>query len=839
MSQNGNSKLENRNSKMDNNRNSKLENRNSKMDKSGNSRIENRNSKIGNRLLAFLFAAMMLVACPALAQVATGIPPFSSQSPSTFDTVNKANLNVHFGIPIFSRPGPGGLNFSYVLSYDSSIWSPAGAWWEPNVLNWGWRGTAGAVMGYASYAHTVNHCTVGNQGYQYDIYSTWVYQDPQGTQHTFNIVVSDGQNTPCPNVPLYTETVAATDGSGWTMDATAAPSATLYSPGGVTMVPPLQTDNPTSGSGTITDPNGNVISGTYSTTSNTFYDALTSAAALTVNTSNAPNNVLYTYTDPGGTSVSFTVKYEQVYVQTNFGCSGITEYGPIQRYLISEIDLPDGTSYGFSYEPTPGHTSNTTGRLYGVTLPTGGTISYSYSGGSSGYITCADGTTPTLTRKVNDNNGNVDTWTYAHTELGSAWETAITDPLGDGYAYYFQNIYQTEYLVSGLDAVYTCYNGASLPCNSTAITFPITEVSVTNELGSGPEVSQTNTYYSTYGPVTKVDEYDFGSGSRGTFKRETMTCYAPAIDQYIVNRPQYVVVYNATGNPSNCSGTSGLVAETTYGYDTKGNLTSEAHTNTSGSPSSISRSFTYNTNGTLKTATDFDSSSNKTSYTYGSGSCNGVFPTQVALPISALTSTLAWYCNGGVLASITDPNGQETTFSYDSTNHFWRLAGIGYPDGGGETINYTDKQGGPFTVADSRLVSSGVNHTVTQTLDGLGRVIESVDGQACNGASSTVVTAYDGVGRVYTVTNPYCTKSDPTYGLTTYRYDALNRVTSVEAPDGSTTSTTYPGNCAAATDPASKARTLCSDALGRIYSVTEDPGQSPHLNYQTTYTYNP
>ena len=45
---------------------------------------------------------------------------------------------------------------------------------------------------------------------------------------------------------------------------------------------------------------------------------------------------------------------------------------------------------------------------------------------------------------------------------------------------------------------------------------------------------------------------------------------------------------------------------------------------------------------------------------------------------------------------------------------------------------------------------------------------------------------------------------------------------------------TYSANCATTTDEASKVRTTCTDALGRVTLVTEDP---LGLNYQTTYTY--
>ena len=38
-------------------------------------------------------------------------------------------------------------------------------------------------------------------------------------------------------------------------------------------------------------------------------------------------------------------------------------------------------------------------------------------------------------------------------------------------------------------------------------------------------------------------------------------------------------------------------------------------------------------------------------------------------------------------------------------------------------------------------------------------------------------------------------------------------------------------------DPAGAKRVLCSDGLGRLTGVTEDPGSSPHLNYSTSYQY--
>ena len=95
----------------------------------------------------FAFLAMLgYCFCPlaltfTAQQPVTGIPPLSSVSGGPFDTVDLANLNVHFSIPVFSRPGKG-MPFSYNLSYDSLIWVPVASGslttWTP-VSNWGWR----------------------------------------------------------------------------------------------------------------------------------------------------------------------------------------------------------------------------------------------------------------------------------------------------------------------------------------------------------------------------------------------------------------------------------------------------------------------------------------------------------------------------------------------------------------------------------------------------------------------------------------------------------------------------------------------------------------------------
>jgi len=111
-------------------------------------------------------------------QPAIGLPPLGSFAGSSFDTVNLANLDVHFSIPIFSRPGRG-IPFSYSLSYDSLIWVPVPwggntAAWQPVDNNWGWRGATEAATGWVEWTDDSNECS--------DTYEFY-YHDPSGGIH--------------------------------------------------------------------------------------------------------------------------------------------------------------------------------------------------------------------------------------------------------------------------------------------------------------------------------------------------------------------------------------------------------------------------------------------------------------------------------------------------------------------------------------------------------------------------------------------------------------------------------------------------------------------------------
>jgi RHS repeat-associated protein len=832
-------------------------------------------------------------------QVVIGTPPLSSFGGGPFDTVNLGNLNVHFSVPVFTKAGRG-TPFSYSLGYDSSVWYPVtsnGVTSWVYLSNWGWtvqsHGLGGSITTQSFTAQCMNP---GPPITWYYPQATKItsYTDPMGTAHRFMLL-----EDPCDTGNIFQQTTH--DGSGWTVTYNQG-SITATSRGGETFVP--------GGTVPYTDPNGNQLT---ANSSGQFFDTLSSTTPVLTVAGNATpaSPTTLTYTAPTGGNATYTVNYTQYTVATNFGVSGIVEYGPLSKALISSIALPDGSSYTFTYEQTPGSCNPLSGtfsycitaRLASVTLPTSGSITYAYSGGSNGIE--SDGTTANLTRTLSPGGQ----WQYARTQvLGAHWQTWVTSPpdpvnagsVSDMTIIDFEqdantsvpspNFYETQRLAyqggtSGtlLSTIITCYNGngVSTPssCASTAVTTPLLRTTVFRQLPNASGLqSKTDTSFGVYGVRSEVDDYDYGNGAVGPLIRQTTTGYASLAR--IFDHTSSVIVKDGSNNvkgytvynydettPTQTTGTPQHVAVS----GSRGLLTSVA-AQVNGT-TTLYRTYTYYDTGNLKTSTDVSTSSTthgaQTTYNYSStnnASCGNSFVTSISEPLS-LSRSMTWNCTGGVLLSLTDENGNTSSTAYSGSNYsnlFWRPYST--TDQAGTTTNYfyyLNSSNQPFqteTKYASTFNSGNSIRDILSTNDGFGRGIFQQTKQGPSATNyDTVATCYDSFGRRDATTLPYSaaaatsnTQSCSGLAQTDYTYDALGRTASVSDSGGGSTTYAYTENdvLQTLTSPTQKKQQQY-DALGRLTSVCEItggttafPGSPCNQNtgatgYLTQYAYDP
>src|SRR5215470_10975215 len=474
---------------------------------------------------------------------ATGLPRFSTTT-SGHDQINLGNLNVHWEFPIFSKPGRG-LPFRLVLTFDNSLWakntpSAPGFWMESLGPGPGWsiRTTADGPGGslVATSAMDICNSITGETIQQWTQYQ---YFDSSNVKHDFP--GSFLKYDQCHN-PFQTSSgpVMASDGSGYLLNPD---TSNITTPSGQSLSFAL-----TGGDGqvsaaitSIADSNGNILGAAFVVPPTPclfrWQDTLgLSVVTVSVGIECPPlynegpafppyHPDTYTYIDSNGNSQTVTVNYKAYKVKSNFQCAGVasefnsndwTNFYPNGWVpLVDTIVYPDGRTYSFTYEPTPGDNSSVTARLKSVTLPTGGGISYSYPGANDG-INCSlgsttdgnDSSTLSLTRQTPDG-----TTTYTRSNVsGAEWKTVVTYPADSVTGtqsktdIYFQNVYpptansydwplnefyevkrqvfQGSDSGSPLETVHTCYNGSAPDCAATKIILPISQITVRTELST-------------------------------------------------------------------------------------------------------------------------------------------------------------------------------------------------------------------------------------------------------------------------------------------------------------------------------------------------------------------
>jgi YD repeat-containing protein len=349
------------------------------------------------------------------------------------------------------------------------------------------------------------------------------------------------------------------------------------------------------------------------------------------------------------------------------------------------------------------------------------------------------------------------------------------------------------------------------------------------------------TAHAMLGRVTSVSTT--GSDGHGGTLTSTKTTSYQAFDSTGVTNSAY---YNANlldfPHVVSLTGSAGNIRDTTYNYDESngspagvhGNLTSTVVNG--GAPTST----VYGTDG--MPTKSIDGNGNTTQYTYGDAS--SASPTSVCMPSTNGTShcsSYTWDPNTGEMVKHTDQNGVITQYTYnDGLGRVTKVdAAVGTPSERTTTFNYgtpnvTNVSADKDVLGDGKLTSS-------VTVDGFGRQIRTT-----NAAGAMVDTTYDSVGNIASVSNPYFSTSDPTYGITSLAYDALGRKTYQCQQDNSSTASTtctpgnsyqqwqYNGNVVTFSDESGKKWVRTSDALGRLAEVVEDPSSS---NFETDYQY--
>ena len=486
------------------------------------------------------------------------------------------------------------------------------------------------------------------------------------------------------------------------------------------------------------------------------------------------------FTDPAGLNATLTKASSGVPYHLAFHRNQETYEFDSSGHFIDDEDK-NGKQITYNY---------TSGKMTSITDTQGRTTTLTYnSGGQLITITDPSGRKVQYTYDANKNLasstdalGQTTTYTY---ETGTTDLTQLTDPAGHVFQIAYSNTVYPDQVASVTDATGAVtsfsYHGNSDGSETNVVTdargnkttydadASLRVTKVTDALGHTQSTTYTpnSDVASTTDSLTNTTNFTFDVNNNIT----SATDATGAKDSFS---------YQDSTHPFFPSGSTDAQGNSlAYTYDSPGNLTSVKNVTSGGAGETTT--YSYNSDGTLKTMTD--GNGHQTSYSYDS-----VGNLLKVTPSSPLGATTIQRDSLSRASSVTDGKGQTTSYTYDALD---RITKISYADG--STISYTrDAAGNVTSLTDNTGTTSftydAANRLLTKTLPG----------------GVTLTMTYDSVGNLtsftdqggqvnysYNAVNLVTTLTEPGGAQTTFSYDANNRRTATNYPNGVTLSLTY------------------------------------------------
>lgn len=516
---------------------------------------------------------------------------------------------------------------------------------------------------------------------------------------------------------------------------------------------------------------------------------------------------------------------------------------------ISNVRYSDNSSKTYLYEDSRWPQS-VTGIIdeRGTRLATvvydaqGRAVESGYAGGADYYKVSYPSTSNWSSAQITDPLGTTRTYQYG-TTLGKLAVTGADRPSGSGGSDAASRVQNASGLIdsetdfAGVLTMYTWDSTRRLPLSTTqaagrpeALTtstqwHPTLRLPVKlTEPGKTTDIS-----YDSRGNVLNQTETDTTGASNGTNSPSSRTwawTYTPSNLVATQTDPLgQVWSYTTNAQGQRTSATNPLGQTTSYTYDTAGRLNSQTE------PGGLVTSYTYDQRGRI---TSISAAGETTRYSYtASGQLeSATLPNgySVSYQYDAAQRLIASTDNRGNRASYTldgmgnrvreqinDANNNIAWATSRAINSLNRVSAITSGQGASQgTTQYGfDANGQAVSQTDP------LNHTTSQTLDGLRRPVSTTLPD-----NSSTQTAWSALGDITSAKDPK--------GITTsYQRNAWGEVLSETGPDSGTQSYSRDaaGNVSSKTDALGKTTTYTRNALGQVTGITLQDGSTQTLAY--------